>query len=124
MTFAVGKYCNIIAHHFNKSFHYQSKIYVFIMNFATFLYVIIALGLSASAPEYLETLQYYMKIYIALFLIWRFNPIRNAKFTDFDSKVVFNAGVFLLAGTLASTFSNSIVSASHATTIASMIPMQ
>lgn len=123
MTFEIGKYYEIAAHYIGKSFHYQTKIYVFLMNFATFLYVIIALGLSAKAPEYLKTLQYYMKIYIALFLIWRFNPIRSTKFTSFDAKVVFNAAIFLLAGTLAATLSNSIIATSPATNIVSLLPM-
>ena len=37
---------------------------------------------------------------ISLFLIIRFNPFRNIKFTDFDSKIAFDAGIFLLASIL------------------------
>jgi hypothetical protein len=64
-----------------------------------FLYIIIALGLSANAPEYLDDLQYYVKLYISLFLIYRFNPFRRVKFTGLDAKIAFSAGVFLLATT-------------------------
>ena len=43
------------------------------------LYFVIALGLSATAPKYLAFLDYYVKIYVSLFLIWRFNPFINSK---------------------------------------------
>jgi hypothetical protein len=64
-----------------------------------FLYIAIALGLSANAPEYLDDLQYYIKLYVSLFLIYRFNPFRRVKFTGLDAKIAFSAGTFLLATT-------------------------
>ena len=39
-------------------------------------------------------------IYICLFLIWRFNPLRSKfHFTSLDAKISFNAGLFILAST-------------------------
>ncbi len=64
-----------------------------------FLYLLIALGLSAKAPNYLDDLQYYVKIYISVFLIWRFNPFRRVKFTPLDAKIAFEAGIFLIMTT-------------------------
>lgn len=59
-----------------------------------------ALGLSKNAPEYLQNLDEYIRIYICLFLIWRFNPIRRLdKFTDLDRKIAFSAGMFILTTT-------------------------
>ena len=63
------------------------------------LYFVIALGLSATAPKYLAFLDYYVKIYVSLFLIWRFNPFRHVKFTSLDKKIAFNAGIFVLFAT-------------------------
>jgi hypothetical protein len=40
-----------------------------------------------------------VKIYVALFLIWRFNPYRHVKFTSLDKKIAFNAGLFVLFAT-------------------------
>ena len=57
------------------------------------------LGISVNAPEYLNTLQSFMKIYISLFLIYRFNPFRHVKFTELDAKITFSAGIFLLGTT-------------------------
>jgi hypothetical protein len=71
--------------------------------FIVFSYVIIFIsffGFSNSAPQYLENIDYYFRIYICLFLIWRFNPFRTVyKFTDLDRKIAFNAGLFILTTT-------------------------
>jgi hypothetical protein len=63
------------------------------------LYIVIALGLSTNAPQYLDDLQYYIKLYVSFFLIYRFNPFRRVKFTGLDAKIAFSAGIFLLATT-------------------------
>ena len=48
----------------------------------------------------MSILDYYLKIYICIFLIWRFNPFRSKiVFTDLDAKISFNAGLFILTST-------------------------
>jgi len=85
---------------FNKELHrFQNNFYDFVMFITWILYFAIALGLSVNAPEYLYILQSFMKIYISLFLIYRFNPFRRVKFTSLDAKITFSAGVFLLGTT-------------------------
>lgn len=64
-----------------------------------FLYFAILLGLSANAPQYLDDLQYYVKMYVSLFLIVRFNPFTRVRFNELDGKIAFSAGVFLLTTT-------------------------
>ncbi len=64
-----------------------------------FLYFAILLGLSANAPQYLDDLQYYVKMYVSLFLIVRFNPFRRVRFNELDAKIAFSAGLFLLTTT-------------------------
>jgi len=59
------------------------------------LYILFAVGLFKNAPQYLESLDYYVKIYISLFLLWRFNPFRKIHFTELDRKIAFSAGIFL-----------------------------
>ena len=57
-------------------------------------------GLSVSAHKYLESLNYYVRIYICLFLIWRFNPFRKIDtFTNLDRKIAFSAGLFIITTT-------------------------
>lgn len=82
---------------FNKKIHYFQNILFDVVIYITYiLYIAIALGISANAPQYLDDLQYYIKLYIGLFLIYRFNPFRHIMFTELDSKIAFNAGWFLL----------------------------
>lgn len=64
------------------------------------LYFLIIFGISKRAPEYLETLQYWVKIYVSVFLIIRFNFLRKVQFTDLDRKIAFTAGLFLLTTTI------------------------
>lgn len=82
-----------------KRVDFHEKVFDAIMNGIFLLYIIVALGLSASAPVYLSTLEYYIQIYVSLFLIYRFNPFRSVKFTDLDRKIAFNAGIFLVTTT-------------------------
>jgi len=50
-----------------------------------------------STPKYIEMINYYIKIYICMFLIIRFNPLKkNIKFTNFDQKIIFTSGLMIL----------------------------
>ena len=77
----------------------QHNIYDIVIYITWILYFMIILGLSVNAPEYLNTIQSFMRIYISLFLIYRFNSFRTVKFTDYDAKISFSAGLFLLGTT-------------------------
>ena len=78
----------------------QHNVLDFVTYFTYFLYIAVALGLSATAPKYLNDLLFYTKIYVSVFLIYRFNPFRRVKFTGLDAKIAYNAGIFLLATTI------------------------
>ena len=85
---------------FNKDLHsFQTQVFSFILYLTWILYFAIAFGLSANAPQYLNDMQYYVKIYVSFFLILRFNPFRRVKFTELDAKIAFSAGMFLLTTT-------------------------
>jgi hypothetical protein len=99
---------------FQKEIHtFQEKVFDFVVGITYLLYFIIAFGLSETAPVYLKQLDNFIKIYISLFLIYRFNPFRETKFTELDKKIVFSAGVFVLATTtinkLLLTYFNEVV---------------
>jgi hypothetical protein len=79
----------------------QDKLFSLFINVSYILIIVSAFGLSQTAPKYLETMDYYVRIYVCLFLIWRFNPIRKAPtFTDLDRKIAFSAGTFILTTTV------------------------
>jgi len=76
---------------------FQDKIFTIFIYISYTLIFISALGLSNNAPKFLESLDYYVRIYICLFLIWRFNPFRKIDtFTNLDRKIAFSAGLFIL----------------------------
>lgn len=77
-------------------YEFQEKVFDYVTFFTYFLYIVVALGLSASAPQYLDDLLFYTKLYVSVFLIYRFNPFRQTKFTPLDAKIAYNAGIFLL----------------------------
>lgn len=96
---------------FAKDLHrFQNKFFDLLTYITAILYIIIALGLSANAPEYLDYLNSFVKIYISLFLIYRFNPFRRVKFTGLDAKISFSAGVFLLGTTAIASILNAYLS--------------
>ena len=77
----------------------QNNVFNFIILITYSLYFLILFGLSTRAPEYLEVLQYWVKMYVSVFLIFRFNFLRKITFTDLDRKIAFSAGLFLLTTT-------------------------
>ena len=93
-------------HHFEM----QYKFFDTIIKLTYFLTFISVLGISSYAPEYLETLNNFTRIYVSLFLIWRFNPIRDSRFnplrasklvfTNLDRKIAFSAGMIVLSTSL------------------------
>jgi hypothetical protein len=83
---------------FREKIHkFQTRLFNTIMYTTYFLYIVVALGLSSQAPQYLNDLLYFTKVYVSLFLVYRFNPFRDVQFTELDRKIAFSAGTFLLA---------------------------
>ena len=83
----------------DKTEQFQSHAFDIIIVISYILYFLILFGVSTSAPNYLNTFDSYVKIYVSLFLLWRFNVFRKIKFTDLDRKIAFSAGVFLFTTT-------------------------
>jgi hypothetical protein len=75
----------------------QEKAFDIFIILSYILVIISFFGLSSNAEIILTKIDYYVKIYICLFLIWRFNPLRkHYEFTNLDRKITFTAGVFIL----------------------------
>ena len=92
---------------------WHQKLYYLLSYFSIFLYILAFIGLSLSAPNYLLLLQEIMKIYISIILILRFNPFHKIKFNknnyEFDRKLAFSSGVFLLLTTGITTYIRSFL---------------
>jgi hypothetical protein len=79
---------------------YQERIFDLAIYLSYGLILLSSLGVSEYAPKYLNDLDYYVRVYICLFLMWRFNPFRtHYEFTDLDRKIAFSAGAFILTTT-------------------------
>jgi hypothetical protein len=61
--------------------------------------ITLSLGFTIINPEYISTMNYYIKIYVSLYLMYRFNMFRKIQFTDLDRKIVFSAAVFIFTAT-------------------------
>jgi len=72
-------------------------------------YIAVAFGILQKEPKYLSIIDYWVKVFVGVFLVWRFNPYFPAKFTDFDRRVVFSAGVFMFITTVVNTYLVSYV---------------
>ena len=83
---------------------YQSKIFDYVIFFSYFLYIAIFLGIFSNAPKYLKSLSIAIRIYVSLFLIWKFNPWNNSAFTKFDKKLIYNTAIYLLTTTVLTDF--------------------
>jgi hypothetical protein len=61
------------------------------------------IGLGIAKPTIVNTLDYYLKIFLALYLLYRFNPLRKEfEFKELDRRVAFSAGVFIFTTTILS----------------------
>ena len=84
---------------------FQERLFDIFIYTSYFLIIISFLGVSETAPKFLNSLDYYVRIYICLFLIWRFNPLRSRyEFTNLDRKIAFSAGLFILTTSAIKTY--------------------
>ena len=92
----------------DKLHSFQEGVFDIVVYITYFLIILAALGISQYAPTYLNDLDYYVKIYVSLFLIIRFNPFIHLKFTELDRKIAFTSGLFLITTTAISQYLSKI----------------
>lgn len=87
----------------------SERIFLYSLNASFLLYIIVLFGVGGYAPQYLEVLKSFLRIYIGSLLVINYNPYTyiNRKFGEFDRQLVFSSGIFLL---LTSTIISSIES--------------
>jgi len=78
---------------------YQNDAFTIFIISTYLVYILSAIGITKTAPTYLDDFDYYVKIYISLFLLWRFNMFRKIEFNELDRKIAFSAGLFLFTST-------------------------
>ena len=90
-------------------YEYHKQILDWLFHVSYVLFGLSLIGIYNKAPEYFNTLNIIIRLYISLFLILYFNPRSKHKFSDFDRKIVFRAGIFLLLTTTITTVVKSYI---------------
>ena len=72
------------------------KYYFYLLYTSYFLYALLFFGVLHDV-YYINLVSKITQTFIALFLIIRFNPLSNTKFTNTDKKIVFHAGILLFS---------------------------
>ena len=87
----------------------SETLFLYSLNASFALYIIVLFGVGGYAPQYLESLKSFLRIYIGLLLFINYNPYtyKQKQFGEFDRQLVFSSGIFLL---LSSTIISSIES--------------
>jgi hypothetical protein len=95
-------------HIYPKQFIYIQERFFDIFIFLSYLFLIFSLfGISLIPSNIFFDVNNIVRIYICLFLIWRFNPFRtNFEFTNLDRKIAFSAGVIILSTTALNKYLN------------------
>lgn len=77
------------------------NIFYYGINLSFILYIFVFFGFGGYAPQYLEYLQFFLKIYISIILLVLFNPLtfKERTLDKFDRKIVFSSALFLLLST-------------------------
>ena len=87
----------------------QYAIFNFVNSILLILLIVSFLGISTVAEKYKGPVEMLMQIYVAAFLIIRFNPfVEKPNFSPLDRKVAYSAGVFMLATTSIAKYFQSI----------------
>ena len=77
--------------------NFHTSAYLWTVTLIHISYAIVLVGLVETEPAYLTTIEYYIKVYVSIFLIWRFNPYSHTnKFTEIDRRIVYSAALFIL----------------------------
>lgn len=81
-----------------QTFFYLHTLVITLFIFITYsILLVYTLGFFDKGKEYLTILDSYMKIYVSIFLIIRFNPFTKNEFNDLDRKFAFTSGMLILS---------------------------
>jgi len=85
-------------------YKWYQQIYLYSIYLSFLLFGLTLTGIADIAPDYSLNVQLFLRYYVCIFLILRFNPYtNNMKISKndalFDRKVAFTSGIFLLLST-------------------------
>ena len=90
---------------------YQEYVFDFIFYISIILYFTAYIGIIFSYIDnatIIENIDIFMKYYISLFLLVRFNPLLTNDFTNYDKKIAFTSGIVLFTSTTIGSYINNL----------------
>ena len=91
---------------YSSAFHqFQETVFNIFIAGSWLLLILTFAGVFNEYSHIFDKVAFYMRIYICVFLIWRFNPARQffvktpIVFTSLDRKIAFSAGLIILSTT-------------------------
>lgn len=93
----IGKF-EYLLNHYAISSKNQERLFYLITGLSYLLLIVSELGISFSTSiYYYDLLKSFLMFYVSFVLVLRFNPLRdNIKLTNFDRKIAFTAGSFIM----------------------------
>lgn len=90
----------------------SERINLFLKYFSYIFYTFVItsyIGIGIAVPSIMITVNYYLKVAIGFFLVYRFNSYRDRiTFDELDRRVAFSAGMFVLTTTVLDKYFNHI----------------
>ena len=85
-------------------FYTKVQLYMFrffvITSYLLIVFIFIGIQIPNKIYNYYYTIDFYIRIYICIFLLWRFNPFQKIKFNELDRHIAFSAGLVILSTTI------------------------
>ncbi len=85
-------------------FYTKLQLYIFrlfvVASYLLIILVLIGIQIPNKIYNYYYTIDFYIRIYICIFLLWRFNPFQKIKFNELDRNIAFSAGLVILSTTI------------------------
>lgn len=83
---------------------YYKRIFLSFNYLTYLLYFVVYFNIWQTAPIYLDNINFFLKIYVSLILVYFFHPFRKIKFDVFHQKLIFSAALFILSSVSLSAF--------------------
>ena len=78
---------------------YGFRLFV-VASYILILLILFGIHIPQKISSYYHTIDFYIRIYICIFLLWRFNPFQKIKFNELDRHIAFSAGLVILTTTI------------------------
>lgn len=88
---------NKIINNFN-NLKLHEKLYTYSLYFVYLLYIL-SFFITSKYDKYIHIIRLFLKYYVILFLLIRFNPLTTIKCNHFDKFIIFQSAIFLLLTT-------------------------